>query len=156
MKGYDSVLSILWKLGSCQQLPFFSNHLFFFPLLFTAFSLKAGKGNITSTAPGLFACKKISFPNPFYGGQQVKVFASVGHTVKSLTPRNGAAIWVEDVTANGFTVCVVEYAEGSNGTTEVNWMALQSPPSGSQMETTSLDAWTSGTTCKKIAFKQVS
>ena len=76
--------------------------------------------------------------------------------MKSLTPRDGSAIWVEDVTASGFTVCVVEYAEGSNGTTEVNWMAFQSAPSGSQLETTSLDAWTSGTTCKKIAFKQVS
>lgn len=104
----------------------------------------------------MFACKKISFPNPFYGGQEVKVFTSVGHALKSLTPRNGAAIWVEDVTASGFTVCVVEYAEGSNDTTEVNWMALQSAPPGSQLETTSLDAWTSGTACKKIAFKQVS
>ena len=122
----------------------------------TAHSFKAGKENITSTAPALFACKKISFQNPFYGGQQGKVFISVGHTVKSLTSRNGAAVWVEDVTANGFTVCIVEYAEGSNGTTEVNWMALQSAPSGSQMETSSLDAWTSGTACKKIAFKEVS
>lgn len=128
----------------------------FFPLILTALSFKAGKENITSTAPALFACKKISFPNPFSGGQQSKVFASVGHTVKSQTSRNGAAIWVEDVTANGFTSCIVEYAEGSNGTTEVNWMALQSAPSGSQMETSSLDAWTSGTECKKIAFKKVS
>ena len=128
----------------------------FFPLILTALSFKAGKENITSTAPALFACKKISFPNPFSGGQQSKVFASVGHTVKSQTSRNGAAIWVEDVTANGFTACIVEYAEGSNGTTEVNWMALQSAPSGSQMETSSLDAWTSGTECKKIAFKKVS
>lgn len=128
----------------------------FFPLVLTALSFKAGKESITSTAPALFACKKISFPNPFSGGQQSKVFASVGHTVKSQTSRNGAAIWVEDVTANGFTACIVEYAEGSNGTTEVNWMALQSAPSGSQMETSSLDAWTSGTECKKIAFKKVS
>ena len=128
----------------------------FFSLILTALGFNAGKDNITSTAAALFACKKISFPNPFYGGQQGKVFASVGHTVRSLTSRNGAAIWVEDVTANGFTACIVEYAEGSNGTTEVNWMALQSAPPGSQMETSSLDAWTSGTECKKIAFKQVS
>ena len=129
--------------------------LFFFLLILTALSFKAGKENVTSTAPALFACKKISFPNPFYGGQQGKVFASVGHTVNSLTSRNGAAIWVEDVTANGFTVCIVEYEEGSNGATEVNWMALQSAPSGSQMGTSSLDAWTSGTACTKISFKQV-
>ena len=128
----------------------------FFSLILTELSFNAGKEIITSTAPALFACKKISFPNPFYGGQQGKVFASVGHTVKSLTSRNGAAIWVEDVTANGFTVCIVEYAEGSNGTTEVNWMALHSAPSGSQMGTSSLEAWTSGTACKRIAFKEVS
>lgn len=138
-----------------------SNHFtlinsFFCPLIFTALSLKAGKENITSAAPRLFACRKITFPTPFYGGQQVKVFASVGHTVKSAILRNGAAIWVEDVSVNGFTACLVEYAQGSNGTTEVNWMALQSAPPGSQMDTTFLEPWTSGTTCKKIAFKQVS
>ena len=57
---------------------------------------------------------------------------------------------------NGFTACVVEYAQGSNGTTEVNWMALQSAPPGSQMDIAFLDPWMSGTTCKKIALKQVS
>jgi len=76
--------------------------------------------------------------------------------MKSAILRNGAAIWVEDVSVNGFTACVVEYAQGSNDTTEVNWMALQSAPPGSQMDTTFLEPWTSGTTCKKIAFKQVS
>ena len=80
----------------------------------------------------------------------------MGHTVKSLTPRNGAAIWVEDVTASGFTVCFVEYGEGSNGTAEVNWVALQSAPSRSQLGTAPLNAWTSGTECKRIVFKQVS
>ncbi|KAJ7382890.1 hypothetical protein OS493_031948 [Desmophyllum pertusum] len=45
----------------------------------------------------------------FNHGQDVDVLASVGHAVKSQTTRNGAAIWVEDVTANGFTVCVLEF-----------------------------------------------
>jgi len=48
---------------------------------FTALGFKAGKGNITTSTPGLFACKVIYFPSPFYGGQQVSVLASVGHTV---------------------------------------------------------------------------
>ena len=110
---------------------------------------------MTTTAPGLFACKKISFQYPFYGGQQVKVFASVGHTLKSLTHRNGAAIWVEDVTVTGFTVCIVEYGEGSNGTTEVNWFALQTYLAGTQLGATSLNPWTTGTKCKRIVFKKV-
>ena len=80
----------------------------------------------------------------------------MGHTVKSPTSRNGAAIWVEDVTASGFTVCVVEYAQGSNGTLEVQWIALQSAPAGSQLGTALWDAWTTGTECKRIVFKQVS
>ncbi|XP_078383748.1 uncharacterized protein LOC144666226 [Oculina patagonica] len=119
-----------------------------------ALSFKAGKDNVTTTTPGLFACKKISFQYPFYGGQQVKVFTSVSHTLTSPTPRSGAAIWVEDVTANGFTVCVVEYGQGSNGTIEVNWIALKTGPPGSQLGTASLNPWTVGTKCKRIVFKQ--
>ena len=63
-------------------------------LYFAALSFKAGKDNITTATPGLFACRKVSFQHPFYGGQQVKVLASVGHTEKSKNPRNGAAVWV--------------------------------------------------------------
>ena len=110
---------------------------------------------MTTTSPGLFACKKISFNESFYGGQKIKVLASVGHTVKSSTPRSGAASWVEDVKLSGFTVCVVEYGQGSNGTTEVNWIAVQSVPLRSQLGTASLNAWTTGTQCKKIDFQQV-
>jgi len=119
-----------------------------------ALGFKTGKDNVTTLTPGLFACKKVSFQFPFQSGQQVKVLASVGHSVKSPIPRYGAAIWVEDVTTSGFTVCVLEYGAGSNGTTEVNWIALQSPPHGSQLGTASLNPWTSGTKCKRIIFKQ--
>lgn len=124
--------------------------------MFTALSFKAGKGNVTTTKPGLFACKEVSFQSPFQSGQRVKVLASVGHSVKSPVPSYGAAIWVEDVTTSGFTVCVVEYGSGSNGTTQVNWIAFQSVPPGSELGAASLNAWTSGTQCKKIVFKQVS
>ena len=126
-----------------------------FILFFAALSFKAGKDNITTATPGLFACKKISFQRPFYGGQQVKVLASVGHTEKSKNPRNGAAFWVEDVETSGFTACVVEFGDSSNGTKEVNWIAVQSAPSGSQIGTASLNAWTTGTECKRIDFQQV-
>ncbi|XP_078383744.1 uncharacterized protein LOC144666222 [Oculina patagonica] len=119
-----------------------------------ALSFKAGKDNVTTTTPGLFACKKIFFQYPFYGRQQVKVFTSVSHTLTSPTPRSGAAIWVEDVTGKGFTVCVVEYGQGSNGTVEVNWIALKTGPPGSQLGTASLNPWTVGTKCKRIVFKQ--
>lgn len=125
-------------------------------ILFTALKFKTGKGKVTTTTTGLFACKKVSFISPFQSGQQVKVLASVGHSVKSPVPRYGGAIWVEDVKTSGFTVCNVEYGTGSNGTTEVNWIALQSPPPGSQLGTASLNSWRSGTKCKRIVFKQVS
>ena len=125
-------------------------------ILFTALSFKTGKDKVTTTTTGLFACKNVSFRSPFQSGKQVKVLASVGHFVKSPVPRYGAATWVEDVKTAGFTICVVEYGAGSNGKTEVNWIALQSPPPGSQLGTTSLNSWTSGTKCKRIVFKQVS
>ena len=123
---------------------------------FTAIAFKTGKDNITTIAPGLFACKVISFPSPFYGGQQVKVFASVGHTVKSQTPRNSGAVWVENVTASEFTACVLEYGNGSNRTLEVNWLSFQASLRGSQSGTTSLNSWTTGTECTRIDFQQVS
>ena len=39
---------------------------------------------------------------------------------------------------------------------ELNWIALESAPSGAQLGTTSLDSWTTGTKCKKVDFPQVS
>ena len=87
----------------------------------------------------------------------MKVFASFGHSVeRSLTRGNGAAIWVESEDQNQFTTCVSEYGEGSNGTAEVNWIAVQSVPSGAQTGTADLDSWTTGTQCKRIDFPQVS
>ena len=123
---------------------------------FTAISFKAGKDNITTITPGLFACKVIYFPSPFYGGQQVTVLASVGHTVKSQTPRNGAAVWVEAVTTSEFTACVLEFGNGSNKTVQVNWLSFQASLPGSQIGTKSLKSWTTGTACKRIDFQQVS
>ena len=123
---------------------------------FTALGFKAGKDNITTITPGLFACKVIYFERPFYGGQKVTVFASVGHTEKSQRPRNGAAIWVEAVTASEFTVCVLEFGNGSNKTVEVNWLSFQASMRGSQIGTSSLNSWTTGTECKRIDFQQVS
>ena len=121
----------------------------------TALGFKAGKENIVTTTPGLFACKEISFQYRFYGGQQVKVFASVGHTERSQNPRNGGAVWVDDVTESGFTACVVEFGDSSNGTKEVDWIAIQTAPLGSQIGAKSLSSWTTGTECKKIDFQQV-
>ena len=127
-----------------------------FPLhSFTALEFKAGKDNVTTSSPGLFGCKKIYFQTPFYGGQPVTVLASVGHTVKSQTPRNGAAVWVEGVKGSEFTICVLEFSQGSNKTLLVNWIALSATPYGSQMGTSSLNSWTTGTECKRIDFQQV-
>ena len=54
-----------------------------------------------------------------------------------------------------FTVCVLEYGDGSSGTSQVNWMALQSVPTGAQLGTASLNSWTTATKCKRIAFEKV-
>ena len=104
----------------------------------------------------MFACENVTFGEPFSGEQQVKVFASSGHSVKSHARRNGAAVWVESEDKNQFRACIYEYGDGSNATAEINWVALQSAPSGAQLGTTSLNSWTTGTECKKIDFPQVS
>ena len=124
-------------------------------LYFPALSIKTGICNIAITTPGLFACEKVSFENPFNGGQDVKVFVSKSHTTKNYSGGDGAAIWVESVDNKEFTVCVLEYGDGSSGTTKVNWMALQSVPVGAQLDTVSLDSWTTGEKCKRIAFEKV-
>ena len=98
---------------------------------------------------------KRSFSQPFNGRNEVNVFASFGHSVNNPSRGNGAAIWVESEDQNQFTACVSEYGDGSNGTAEVNWIALQSVPSGAQIGTTDLNSWTTGTKCKRIDFPQV-
>ena len=128
---------------------------FFTFLYFPALSIKTGICNVTITTPGLFACEKVSFEKPFNGGQEVKVFVSTSHATKSSSGGDGAAIWVESVDNKEFTVCVLEYGDGSSGTTKVSWMALQSVPVGPQLDTVSLDSWTTGEKCKRIAFEKV-
>ena len=123
--------------------------------LLSAASFKAGKVNVTTISPGLFACEQVTFATPFRGGQEIRVLASFGHTVESPTRGHGAVVWLESVQITGFRICVLEFGDGSNGTAEVNWIALQSAPSGSQMGSTALNSWTTGTKCKKIDFPQV-
>ena len=111
---------------------------------------------MTTASPGLFGCEQVSFAEPFPGGKEIKVFASFGHSVKNPSRGNGAAVWVESEDITRFKTCISEYSFGSNKTGEVNWVAVQSVPSGTQMGTTSLNSWTTGTECKKIDFPQVS
>ena len=129
-------------------------HLIVFLVCTTGVSFKAGKFNVTTTL-SLLTCKNVSFEEPFIGGQEIKIFISKSHATKSSTRGNGAAIWVESVNNKAFTVCVLEYGDGSSGTSQVNWMALQSVPTGGQLGTASLNAWTTGTKCKRIAFEKV-
>ena len=121
----------------------------------TALAFNAGKEDVTTSSPGLFGCKKIYFQTPFYDEQQVTAFASVGHSGKSQTPRNSAAVWVEDVKAREFTACALEFANGSNNSIEVNYLAFETQPHGSQTGTTSLNSWSTGTECNWIDFEQV-
>lgn len=107
---------------------------------------------MTTTTPRLFACNKVSFKEPFYGGDEIKIFASKSHSGRNRG--KGAAIWIESANKKGFSVCVLEYGNGSSGTAEVNWIALQSVV-GSEIGTTSLNSWTTGTQCRKIAFQKV-
>ena len=84
------------------------------------------------------------------------MFASFGHSIKSPSRGNGGATWVESEGKSHFTTCVSEYSDGSNGTAEINWIAVQSVPHGIQVGTATLDAWTTGTECKRIDYPQVS
>ena len=106
---------------------------------FVTASFRAGKANIATVSPRLFACQRISFATPFYGGEEITVLATVGRSIKSPTRGNGGAIWVESVDNSGFKACILEYSDGSNNTAEVNWIAIQSAPSGAKKGTASLN-----------------
>ena len=100
---------------------------------FTAAGFKSGKiNNITAKSSGLFACEKITFEEPFFGGK--KVFVSPGNST------NGAAVWVESEDQSQFRACIYEYSDGSNAAAELNWIALESAPSEAKLGTTSLDS----------------
>ena len=108
-----------------------------------------------TTTLSLFTCKNVSFEEPFIGGQEIKIFISKSHATKRSTRGNGAAIWVESVNNKAFTACVLEYGDGSSSISQVNWMALQSVPTGALLGTASLNSWSGGTNCKRIAFEKV-
>ena len=50
---------------------------------------------------------------------------------------------------------MLEFSDGSNGTAELNCLAIQAAPVGAQLGTASLNSWTTGTECKAISFQQV-
>ena len=84
-----------------------------------------------------------------------EVLTSFGHSVKNPKGGEGLAIWLESENPNGFKVCGLEFSDGSNGTAEINWLAIQTAPVRAQPGTASLNSWTTGTECKTISFQQV-
>ena len=82
-----------------------------------------------------------------------KLKFSLRLAIQSRTP---VVVTVLPFDKSRFKTCISEYSFGSNKTGEVNWIAVQSVPSGTQMGTTSLNSWTTGTECKRIDFPQVS
>ena len=125
------------------------------PLYLSGASFQTGKTNVTVRSPGLSSCRAVRFSSSFSGGGSVKVFTSVGHAVQAEKPRDGATTWVESVTNSGFKACVLEFGRGSNGSTDVNWLASQTAPQGVQHESVSYDLWTTGTNCKRVDFPKV-
>ena len=120
-----------------------------FSLTSVSFKFEKIDNIIALSGAGLLACEKIPFAEPFPSGKQVKVFALPSNS------STGTVVWVESEDKSQFSSCIYEYSDGSNAI-EINWIALQSAPSGAQIGTTSLDSWTTGTECKKIYFPQVS
>ena len=64
--------------------------------------------------------------------------------------------WNQKIKMDHFKACVLEFSDGSNGTAELNCLAIQAAPVGAQLGSASLDSWTTGTECKTISFQQVS
>ena len=118
-------------------------------------SYKVGKLNVSTSSGNLFACKKVLYSETFRSVQEIKVLNLFGHWVKKPEGGDGSAFWLELENQYGFKACVLEFSDGSNGTAELNCLAIQAAPVGAQLGTASLNSWTTGTECKTTSFQQV-
>ena len=91
----------------------------------------------------------------FAACRKLRFWILFGHWVKKPEGGDGSAFWLELENQYGFKECVLEFSDGSNGTAELNCLAIQAAPVGAQLGTASLNSWTTGTECKAISFQQV-
>ena len=111
---------------------------------------------------GYSHCEVIRFrPFVFYPDKTIQVQITVNHIDTSdMTYVHDAAVpWIEDVTYEQFTACVMAsgYNERkSTANVSVDWIAYQGAPEGGVTGEVRMSQWWTGTTCKTVNFPSVS
>ena len=86
--------------------------------------------------------------------------ASLSHGDKLLRVHDPGTLWVARPTTSGFTVCIRATGAGTNGTTEVDWLALLETGSVKDKDlnkgSIAFEKWGEGVKCKKVTLSKVS
>ena len=100
-------------------------------------------------------------PFVFYPDKPVQVQVTVNHVdTRDMNYVHDAAVsWIEDVTYEQFTACVMAagYNEReSRANVSIDWIAYQGAPVGGVTGEVRMSQWWTGTTCKTVNFPSVS
>ena len=100
-------------------------------------------------------------PYVFYPDKSLEVQITVNHidTSDKAYVHDAAVSWVENVSYNRFTACVMAagYNERKyNANVTVDWMAYQGAPVGGVAGEVRISQWWTGTTCNEVNFPPVS
>ncbi|CAH3179782.1 unnamed protein product, partial [Porites lobata] len=111
---------------------------------------------------GYSHCQVIRFrPFVFYPDKPIQVQITVNHidTSDMNYVHDAAVSWIEDVTYDQFTACVMAagYNERkSHANVSIDWIAYQGAPVGGVTGEVRMSQWWTGTTCKTVNFPSVS
>ena len=111
---------------------------------------------------GYSHCEVIRFrPFVFYPDKPIQVQVTVNHIDTSDVNyvHDAAVSWIEDVTYEQFTACVMAagYNERkSRANVSIDWVAYQGAPVGGVTGEVRMSQWWTGTTCKTVNFPSVS
>ena len=111
---------------------------------------------------GYSHCQVIRFrPFVFYPDKPIQVQITVNHidTSDMNYVHDAAVSWIEDVTYEQFTACVMAagYNERkSRANVSIDWIAYQGAPVGGVTGEVPMSQWWTGTTCKTVNFPSVS
>ena len=111
---------------------------------------------------GYSHCEVIRFrPFVFYPDKPIQVQITVNHidTSDMNYVHDAAVSWIEDVTYEQFTACVMAagYNERkSRANVSIDWIAYQGAPVGGVTGEVGMSQWWTGTTCKTVKFPSVS
>ncbi|CAH3133122.1 unnamed protein product [Porites lobata] len=107
---------------------------------------------------GYSHCEVIGFrPFVFYPDKPVQVQVTVNHIdTRDMNYVHDAAVsWIEDVTYEQFTACVMAAGfneRRSRANVSIDWIAYQGTPEGGVSGEVRMSQWWTGTTCKTVRF----